>query len=79
VLYEAAQRSTTEGVAFATAIAEHPAMRDAAAGLDLASLLDPATYLGEARACVDDVVAGSDQAPASISRTARALGRDPNA
>ena len=57
VLYEAAQRSTTEGIAFATAIAEHPAMRDAAAGLDLPSLLNPTTYLGEAMACIDDVVA----------------------
>ena len=57
VLYEAAQRSATEGIAFATVIAEHPAMRDAAAGLDLPSLLNPATYLGEATACIDDVVA----------------------
>lgn len=69
VLYEAAQRSAAERTAFATALAEHPAMRDSAAGLDLPSLLDPAAYLGEAGACVDDVVAASVQdRPASPRR-----------
>lgn len=69
VLYEAAQRSAAERTAFATALAEHPAMRDAAAGLDLPSLLHPAAYLGEAGACVDDVVAASVQdRPASPRR-----------
>jgi adenylosuccinate lyase/3-carboxy-cis,cis-muconate cycloisomerase len=53
LLYEVAHRTVTEGIDFAAALAEHPVLD----GLDVASLLDPATYLGEARACVDEVVA----------------------
>lgn len=61
LLHEVAHRSVTENVAFATALAEHPALD----GLDVGLLLDPAAYLGEAPACVDDVVAACGQGPAA--------------
>jgi adenylosuccinate lyase/3-carboxy-cis,cis-muconate cycloisomerase len=66
LLYEAAHRSVTDSVAFATALAEHPTLD----GLDVDLLLDPSTYLGEAPACVDDVVAacGQDSAAAAPAR-----------
>lgn len=57
LLYEVAQRSVTEDVAFATALAEHPSLE----GLDVGLLLDPTSYLGEAPACVDDVAAACGQ------------------
>ena len=60
LLYEVAQRSVAENVAFATALAEHPTLD----GFDVGLLLDPATYLGEAPACVDDVAAACGQGPA---------------
>ena len=53
MLYEVAQRSVTENLPFAAALAGHATLE----GMDVDSLLDPTNYMGEAPDCVDDVLA----------------------
>jgi 3-carboxy-cis,cis-muconate cycloisomerase len=66
LLYEAAQRSQSDGVPFLAAIGEHPLM--AAHGLppDLATALDPGAYVGDSAAIAVEVV-GRVRAQASAA------------
>ena len=68
LLYEVAQRSVTENLPFAAALAGHATLE----GMDVESLLDPTTYMGEAPDCVDDVLASH------ASGASRSIGFGPN-
>ena len=54
VLYEAAMRAADGSVTFEEALRSHPAIMAHAGPLDVAALLNPANYAGEAAACVDE-------------------------
>ncbi len=56
LLYDAAQRSQTEGVPFITAIGEHPLFAEQALPPDLAEALDASAYLGESVALTIETV-----------------------
>ncbi|MBO1079296.1 class-II fumarase/aspartase family protein [Roseomonas haemaphysalidis] len=58
VLYDAAMRAADGSVAFVDALRQHPLLREHGNTLDFEALLDPANYVGEAAACVDDELAG---------------------
>jgi adenylosuccinate lyase/3-carboxy-cis,cis-muconate cycloisomerase len=57
VLYDAAMETVEHGGSFEDAITRHEKVRELADSLDLKTLLDPASYLGEAGKCVDEEVA----------------------
>ena len=59
LLYDAAIESVTTGQPLAKILGAHPELRD----MDIAALLDPETYLGEAMPCVDDEVRRTADAP----------------
>lgn len=54
VLYDVAQDTADGGGSFADRLRAHPLVQPLTDRLDIAALLDPARYLGEAGACVDD-------------------------
>jgi 3-carboxy-cis,cis-muconate cycloisomerase len=55
VVYQAARIVAQEGVDFETALLRNEQVRQIAAKLDLARLIDPANYVGDARAIVERV------------------------
>jgi adenylosuccinate lyase/3-carboxy-cis,cis-muconate cycloisomerase len=54
VLYDAAMRAADGSVTFVEALREHPLLQEHKDKIDLDALLNPANYVGEAAACVDD-------------------------
>jgi len=56
LLYEAAQRSQSDGVPFMTAIAEHPLVAEHGLPHDLAQALDASAYVGESVAITVETV-----------------------
>jgi len=56
VLYEAAQRTQSEGVAYLTAIREHPAFQKYPFPAELIRWLDPTASVGESASITEDVV-----------------------
>lgn len=52
ILHEATASAARTGRTFAEEVAEHPALQELPAGLDLGALLDPASYTGD----VDDII-----------------------
>jgi adenylosuccinate lyase/3-carboxy-cis,cis-muconate cycloisomerase len=56
LLYDAAQRTRSEGVPFLRAITEHPLARSHTLPADLAQALDPARYVGESAALTRETV-----------------------
>lgn len=52
ILHEATANAARTGRTFAEEVAEHPALQELPAGLDLGALLDPASYIGD----VDDII-----------------------
>ena len=67
LLYEAAQRSQSEGVALMQALREHPLLAQREIPEDLASALDPAAYVGESAAlAVDTVARVTDRRPSQV-------------
>ena len=57
LLYEAAQRAQSEGIAFADAIRSHPDLAALQLPEDLAALLEPGAYLGESVALTRETIA----------------------
>ena len=57
VLYDAAMRAADGSVSFVDALRQHPMLQAHKDSLDFEALLDPANYVGEAAACVDDELA----------------------
>lgn len=56
LLYEAAQRSQSEGVPFLTCITEHPLLTRRSLPVDLAQALEPARYTGQSAALTASIV-----------------------
>lgn len=54
VLYDVAQDTAEGGAGFRQRLRQHPLVQPLLERLDLDALLDPARYVGEAAACVDD-------------------------
>jgi adenylosuccinate lyase len=57
VVYEASMRGYAQGMTFERALLEHPHIKGALTAEELTALLDPTTYVGEAPAIVERVLA----------------------